>query len=191
MVDKRTLDFLLSEDWKNKKFDIIEQWYDLIGNKYAFTTNEDTVNLEEFAVLAENTYNIAEELRYASIHLNEETADEYMKDLSGNRYESFTRLKKHLIVFYVRIVSCVRAYSVMDCFTENTEYKASVAVASELSHMLSSISDQKEPVILMALADGQFRLNREYSKKELNKEYIYDIRKHDFSEMLEFAKKIN
>lgn len=191
MVDKRMLDFLRSDNWKIKVYDIIEQWDDLIDNKSAYADNEDTIDLEAFAVLAENTYNIIEELRYASIHLNEETTDECIGHSSGNCYESFTRLKKHLIVFYVRIIACVRAYSVMDCFTENTEYKASVAVARELNNMLSSFCDQKEPIILMALADGNFRLNREYSKKELNKEYIYDIRKHDFREMLDFAERIN
>ncbi|MGN1195204.1 MAG: hypothetical protein ACI4SB_06950 [Acutalibacteraceae bacterium] len=192
MVDKRILDFLLSEDWKNKKFDITDQWDELISNKYAFTDNEDNVNLEEFAVLAQDTYNIAEELRYASINLNEETTAEYVGHPYGNHYESFTRLKKNLLIFYAKIIACVRAYSVMDCFTENLEYKASIAVARELSHLLSSVSSaQREPVLSMTLDDGEFWLDRDYSEEELNKEYTYDIREHDFSEMLAFAERIN
>ena len=192
MVDKRILDFLLSENWKIKVFDIMNQWDDLIDNKSAYTDNEDTVDLEAFAVLAEDTYDIIEELRYACVNINEETAAEYKGQTSGTRSDFFVTAKSHLLHHHTEIIAAVRAYSVLECYSDNTEYKATVAVARALyQRLISMYSAGLRTVLAMNLGDGAFWLSREYSEAELARDYFYDIRNHDFSEMLDFAEEIN
>lgn len=80
----------------------------------------------------------------------------------------------------------------LECYSDNTEYKATVAVARALyQRLISMYSAGLRTVLAINLDDGAFWLSREYSEAELARDYFYDIRNHDFSEMLDFAEEIN
>ncbi|MGN1443497.1 MAG: hypothetical protein ACI4XE_06575 [Acutalibacteraceae bacterium] len=193
MVDEKILEYFLGEDdWLDLIYDTTIKWHRLLDNKYEFAQNHDHIDLGNYVQLVEKTYDIIEKSRYACIKLNEETVSEYRKRKNwAPDDEYYTTLRKVLIRNYTEIVSSVRAYSILECFTDNPDYKISAVIARYLYPVLVDCSlEKKAPILTMSFNDGEFMSASELSRKETNKKYTYNIKEYDLADVTAFAEKV-
>ena len=154
------------------------RWEELFSNKHMLASGEEKLDYDNFTDLVDETYNVLKE-----------NVENYKDSPS-----QFVEANPLFIFGYAELVSAISRYSGTENMMEfNEDYFVSLLIAQKLSEvMCPSYMNENFDNKLSFIPKIDDYIDLETDNPEIDeKEYIYNIGSHDFSDFIELAEVIS